>query len=122
MESFQFQKPKFTREQWVEQLDKLGDEIREIFNDDRSTWDRLTYFSKTLSIGVEMKHLLEAGFKWFSNTKVAESLDKETGEAMYVGSYNSLINLIETFQDVVDAQIRAEKSDDEIPAPMKYVS
>lgn len=117
-----FPRPQLSREDWVEKLIKLREAIEESFTADRAKWDRLTYFTKTLGMGVELRNLLEAGFKWFSNTKVADSLDITATEAMYVGSYNALLHLILTFENVVDAQMKADKSEQTLPDLMRYVS
>lgn len=117
-----FQRPQLSREEWVAKLNEIREDITESYGSDRATWDRLTYFTKTLKMGVELRNLMEAGFKWFSNTKVADALDIDAARAMYLGSYNILLGLIETFEDVVNAQIKAEGSTVEQPDLMRYVS
>ena len=117
-----FPRPQLSREDWVEKLKELRKTIEESFATDRASWDRLTYFTKTLGMGVELRNLIDAGFKWFSNTKVADSLDITATQEMYIGSYNSLLNLIMAFENLVDAQMKADKSEQTLPDLMRYVS
>lgn len=117
-----FQRPQLSREEWIVKLGEIREEITESYEADRATWDRLTYFTKTLSMGVELRNLMEAGFKWFSNTKVADALDIAATREMYLGSYNILLGLIETFEAVVNAQIKGEGNTVEQPDLMRYVS
>lgn len=113
-----FQPQEISRNEWLDRLNGLKSTLDEIGkSENKDDWDRLAYFTNTLMAGHEETMLINAGFKWLSNTKVADSFGIEEWKIAYKGVEQSLKALLDTFYTLITLHLSKSPNAEQESAP-----